>query len=74
MSLIHDEKTKLTATWLNSIAVAALAIGAIAPIVATVTTSVTLLSATGLAMFWILIGACLHLAARMILERLKEPS
>jgi len=33
MSLIHNEQTKLTATYLNGLAMAIFAIGAVAPVV-----------------------------------------
>ena len=36
MHLVHNEKIKLTATWLNGIAVAAVAVGGIAPSIAIV--------------------------------------
>jgi len=34
MSLIHNERTKLTATFLNGLAIAFIAVGALAPVLA----------------------------------------
>jgi hypothetical protein len=36
VSLVHNEQTKLTATWLNGIAIASIAVGGIAPFVAAI--------------------------------------
>ena len=36
MSPVHNEQTKLTATWLNGVAIATVAVGGIAPLVAVV--------------------------------------
>lgn len=72
MSLIPNERTKLTATWLNGIAIAAIAVGAIAPSIAAVTGTTSPLLAGALALFWLLVGTGLHFAARAILGRLKD--
>ena len=74
MSLVHNERTKLTATWLNSIAAAAVAVGAIAPSIAAVTGTTSPPLAAGLALFWLFVGAGLHFGARAILGRLKDTS
>ncbi len=72
MPLIHNERTKLTATYLNGIAIALFAVGAIAPIV-----SVLNNGAQGgwpialLAIICIAVSAALHLMARKILGRLQ---
>lgn len=72
MSLVHNEKTKLTATWLNSVAAAAVAVGGIAPSVAAVTGTIGALAALALFAFWVSAGVGLHLWARSILSRLKD--
>ena len=72
MSLIHNERTKLSATWLNSIAAAAVAVGGIAPSIAAVTGTLSPILAAGLVVFWFLVGAGLHLTARAILGRLRD--
>ncbi len=74
MSLIHNERWKLTATALNGVAIATVVAGGIAPLVA-VSFGVSdrpvggLLAAITAA--WFLVGAGLHLLARAILGRLK---
>lgn len=72
MNLIHNERIKLTATWLNSIAAAAVAVGAIAPSIAAVTGATSPPLAAVLALFWLFVGASLHFSARAILGRLKD--
>ena len=76
MSLIHNERTKLTANWLNTLATALVATGAIAPVAAwlygfpsAIADALTLgiMSAA-----CTLSGAVLHLLARMVLGGLKE--
>ena len=52
MSLIHNERIKLSATWLNSIAAAAVAVGGIAPSIEAVTGATSPLLAAALAAFW----------------------
>jgi Na+/melibiose symporter-like transporter len=77
MSLLHNERTKLTATWLNTLAAATVVTGVIAPMVAVVfglPTSGTV-SPTAF-MFaiavWLLLGVALHIVARRVLRRLQE--
>ena len=41
VSLIHNERTKLTATWLNGLATAAVAVGSIAPSIAAVSGTIS---------------------------------
>ncbi len=73
MSLIHNERTKLTATYLNGLAIALFAVGALSPLVA-------VLNAPGRAAPWgtvalmticILASAALHWMARTVLGRLR---
>lgn len=73
-SLIHNERIKLTAGWLNTIGAAAIAAGVIAPIVASVgvpgyTVGWGLVTVSGI---WLLAGVGLHLAARAVLGGLRS--
>lgn len=75
MSLVHNERTKLTATWLNTLASASIAAGGISPLVAILygfsqphqEMGITAL----LSLIWILAGIGLHIVARLVLGRLK---
>ena len=71
-SLVHDEQTKLTATWLNGIAVAAVAVGGIAPFAAVVVGTTSVSSARISAVPRFSFGTGLHPGARAILRRLIE--
>ena len=75
MSLVHNEQTKLTANWLNTIATAIIATGALAPIAASIYgisrpspswLALSLLSAACFAL-----GAFLHVLGRLALRRLQ---
>ena len=76
MSLIHNERTKLAATCLNTLTVATVTTGIITPLVA-----ITLgMPASGIvspmvftlaSILWLMIGISLHLSARYVLGRLK---
>jgi hypothetical protein len=76
VSLVHNERTKLTATWLNSQATALVAAGTFAPAAALVYG----LSRPGLGAIYIgalmsacfVIGFVLHMAARATLGSLRE--
>ncbi len=78
MSLIRNERWKLTANWLNTIAAGTVIAGCVTPIVAlayglrtgpdAAATSVIIV----LTLIWILVGVALHMGARVILGRLKE--
>jgi hypothetical protein len=75
VSLIHNERTKLTANWLDRAGTAAITLGVIAPLAAAVfgygtpTLSERKL-AIGIA-FWFLAGVALHVVARLLLRRLR---
>lgn len=77
MSLIHNERTKLTATSLNTVAAATGVTGVIAPLVAVflgLPTSGTV-SAIAFALatiVWFLFALVLHLLAWYVLGRLQE--
>ena len=77
MSLIHNESTKLTAVWINTLAAATIVTGVIAPVVAlmfgvptSATTSIT--SFAFAAVSWLTLGIALHLVARIALRSLRE--
>ena len=72
MSLVHNEQTKLTATWLNGIAIAAVAVGGIAPFVAALTGTASIPAAVVGALAWLVFGLLLHWSARRVLRRLIE--
>ncbi len=69
MHTIHNEQTKLTATWLNNLAAAFAVAGFVAPAVS------GQLDGAGrfvLALIWIGIGAGLHALARKVLKGLRQ--
>lgn len=70
----RNERIKITATWFNSAAVAALAVGCFAPIVAYVTSStqIPLGDLNLLVAAWLFMSVSLHFAARMVLRRIEE--
>jgi len=73
MSLIHNERTKLAATCLNTLTVATAATGVIAPLVA-VTLGMPASGTVSPVVFtlaWLTIGFGLHLSARYVLGRLQ---
>lgn len=72
MNLVHNERTKLSATWLNSIAAAAVAVGGIGPTIAAAVGTISLGLAAVLVPAWIIGGVGLHLIARAILGRLRD--
>jgi hypothetical protein len=77
VSLIHNERIKLTATCLNTLAATTVATGVIAPLAAIVLgfPAVGTISWTAYilaAMAWFALGTTLHLLARQILGRLRE--
>lgn len=76
MNTVHNERVKYFATWLNTIASAAVVVGVVAPLaaafygtggVAPPTPALTL----G-AVIWFLSGLALHLAARRVLGGLRS--
>ncbi len=73
MSLVHNERTKLTATYLNGLAIAVFAVGSLSSLFT------ALNSANGVTAYTsILAGICiplsvaLHWVARLVLRGLKE--
>lgn len=72
MSLMQNERTKLSATYLNGIAIAIIAVGGFAPLVARVSMGeAPSLSVAILCVTCILISATLHYAARYVLKGLQ---
>ena len=76
MDLIHNERTKLTATWINTLAAAFIAAGAVAP-VAAILYGLTALPigpgrVTGLAIACAALGVAIHIWARAMLGSLRE--
>jgi hypothetical protein len=72
VSLVRNERTKLTATWLNSIAAAAVAVGGISPTIAAASGVINFGLAAILVPAWIVVGLGLHLFVRAILGRLRD--
>ncbi len=75
MSLIHNERRKITATAINGIAIATMVAGAVAPLIAwsygvSNAPSGRYLIVTSA--IWFLAAICLHLIARAMLGGLKE--
>lgn len=76
MFLIHNERTKLTANWLNTLATAVVAAGVFAPGAALIygfsqtAADRTFLGASAAICF--LAGFALHMAGRVLLGRLRE--
>ena len=76
MHLVHNERTKLTATWINTLAAAFIAAGAVAPIAAILyglsAFPVAPERLVGLAIACVAIGVGIHMLARAELGRLRE--
>jgi hypothetical protein len=75
MSLVRNEQTKLTASWLNAISAASIAVGGFAQLAPLFSGTVVAPSPIGTALFtavWFAIGFVLHIAGRMMLRRLEE--
>lgn len=76
MSLVHNERTKLTAAWFNTLATAVIAAGVFAPTaaliygVAPTPSDIRLTYGLGAACFGF--GWALHLVGRSVLRRLQE--
>lgn len=70
----RNERTKITATWLNGAAIAALAVGCFAPITASFTAAAQFQGEALVILVagWLGISAVLHLAARRTLRRIEE--
>jgi len=74
MSLIHNERTKLTATYLNGIAIAIFGVGVLAPTVANFSNwdgSIHVIS-FGIGGISVIISVAMHFAARAVLKGLLQ--
>lgn len=76
MSLIHNERTKLTANALNTAATSSFAIGVLAPVAAAfynigATNRVPLFVLVIGTAVWLMCAGVLHLAARHVLKGLR---
>ena len=76
MLLVHNERTKLTASWLNALAAALIAAGVFAPAVALMY-GLSQMSANGARLSLVSLaciggGAFLHWLGRALLGRLQE--
>jgi len=76
MHLVHNERTKLTATWINTLAAALIAAGAVAPVTAILyglaALPVGIGRVVGLAAGCVALGVAVHLRARAVLGSLRE--
>ena len=73
LKLIHNEQSKLSATAVNNVAVAFVVVGIVTPLVSFAQSpTIPATAATfAISLAWLLTGAILHLAARLILVRLE---
>ena len=78
MSLVDNERAKLTANWLNTLSAGTIIAGCVTPLVAIAyglrpgAEPLDRGFIFALSFGWILIGVALHLVARIILGRLTE--
>jgi hypothetical protein len=73
MSLVRNEQTKLTATYLNGLAIALFAVGGLAPVFSYAFSSTAgqpLWAVAVVAMICLIVSAVLHLIARRFLRDL----
>ncbi|KZD09319.1 amino acid transporter [Oceanibaculum pacificum] len=72
MSLVHNERIKLSATWLNGLSIAIFAVGGFAPLLTRLYDGRTLdKSLLGISVSCFLAAFGIHLIARAVLRRLK---
>ena len=75
MNLVHNERVKLLATLLNTVAAAAFVVGALTPFTGILTAgSGAMVSVRGavIGVVWLMACAMLHGAARLVLGGLRE--
>jgi hypothetical protein len=76
MHLVHNERTKLTATWINGLAVAFIAAGIFAPAAAFLyglsLQPIGWDRALALTAACLIFGFGIHVGARVVLRRLRE--
>ncbi|WP_029349828.1 hypothetical protein [Bosea sp. 117] len=72
MSLIHNERTKLSATYLNGIAIAVMAVGGLGPVISVLNGgSVPALGVAAVSMICLAGSISLHFLARRLLGSLE---
>lgn len=76
MFLVHNERIKLTATWLNTLATALVAAGVFAPVAAALY-GISILAVERRYMAAVVLGCmslgvAIHFAARRVLGRIRE--
>ncbi|QJR18306.1 hypothetical protein [Pelagibacterium halotolerans] len=75
MSLVSNEKAKLTASFMNAVAAGTVTISLIGPLVSTALGTMPaqdIWNIVSLSLFGIVLAVVLHLLARGVLERLRE--
>ncbi len=76
MFLVHNERTKLTATWLNTMATALVAAGVFAPAAALIyrlaPAAIDVRTMIAVALGCLIVGGVLHGGGRVFLRRLRE--
>jgi hypothetical protein len=74
-NLVHNEQAKLTATYLNGIAIAVMVVGVLAPVASQLLASTGATTATQLTLIALgcaITSVALHYSARRVLTRIKE--
>ena len=74
---VQNERTKLTATWLNGVAIASIVAGVVTPLAALTfgfgsTSSRSTAVAVLVSFAWLAVGIGLHVGARRVLGGLRE--
>ena len=72
MSLVHNERTKLSATWVNNLAAGAVVAGVISPMVSIAARGSPSWLPIVVSVIWLFAGVVLHLMARGILGGLRQ--
>ncbi|HEX8166970.1 MAG TPA: hypothetical protein VF601_14455 [Beijerinckiaceae bacterium] len=76
MSVIHNERVKLTATWLNTLASATATVGVLAPLASIVyglgPSQPSLIALVPAMAIWFFAALALHLGARRMLRGLRQ--
>lgn len=70
--LIRNERTKLTATFINGIAIAVLGVGVLAQAAAMVQTTIVELRVTAFVVICVPVAIGLHVLGRTVLEGMEE--
>jgi hypothetical protein len=76
MNLVHNEQAKLTATYLNGLAIATFAVGGLAPLFSALNAGtpgpLPFWAVASISLVCALTSLSLHLIARLVLRRMKE--